>query len=272
MSINLIIVTALACEARPLSNYYRLQKISHPATYPLFSNEQKSLHLIVSGVGQINSAAATAYSFGVSKANKHTCFLNVGIAGSAHFAVGECILANKITQAASQRSFYPWITKQIATKQADLMTYDTPQTDYQHHSLCDMEAYGFFASALHFVTKEQIQVLKIVSDNDPKSLSQLTKNYVTQLINQNLKSIDDVVNNLSQLSLQQFQRHRFHPQYDAFKERWHFTMYQQHQLAELLRRWNVVYPQKNAFDVCHSEKESKSVLECLHAELAEAVY
>ena len=54
----LYLVVALAAEARPLLASYRLQGLSgHP--YRICAGEQT--HLIVSGIGKVAAAAATAY-------------------------------------------------------------------------------------------------------------------------------------------------------------------------------------------------------------------
>lgn len=269
---QLNIITALACEARPLIDYYKLQQLSHAASFQLFTNSEHTIRLCVSGVGKIKAAAATAYCYAILPSSEHSCFLNVGIAGSGQFAVAESVLANKIIDAASKFAFYPWISKHITMKQAALTTFDQQQANYQCYPLIDMEAYGFFCAATHLVTKEQIQVVKIVSDNDHDSLSQLNKQWVVDLVSQQINKINTVVNYLLQLSKQQLVQLGEHPAFNEMRQRWHFTTYQQHQLKEILRRWQVIYPQYDPLAACVAVKKGRMVLQCLLDKLAVAEY
>lgn len=268
---HLTIVTALPSEARPLIDFYKCRKNETHTSFQVFTNNDQTLKIIVSGIGQLKAAAATAYCYGI-KSLEHGCFLNIGIAGSSHLSLGDSVIANKITDATSQRSFYPWISKKLIVKQASLVTYDKPQHDYQNHPLIDMEAYGFFASALHFVTKEQIQVLKIISDNSAETLGQVNSSSVTGLVESQLPTINKVVKELLHLSSQQAQQYVAHPSLNEIKTRWHFSQYQHHQLKELLRRWAVIYPKDDPIAACAVEQQSKSVLQRLQSQLINARY
>ena len=102
----LCLVVALAAEARPLLASHRLQGVSgHP--YRICAGEQT--HLIVSGIGKVAAAAATAYLRALI-GDTPAAWLNIGIAGHGNQAVGTALLAHKVVDAASGKPFYPTFT------------------------------------------------------------------------------------------------------------------------------------------------------------------
>ena len=102
----LCLVVALAAEARPLLAPHRLQGVNgHP--YRICAGEQT--HLIVSGIGKVAAAAATAYLRALI-GDTPAAWLNIGIAGHGSQAVGTPLLAHKVVDAASGKPFYPTFT------------------------------------------------------------------------------------------------------------------------------------------------------------------
>src|SRR5690348_6346061 len=91
------IVVALHSEAKPLIEYYYLKKIcSETLPFPVFSNKDRSIHLVVSGIGKIKTAAATTFLHCLTGNKSFSCFLNIGISGSSQYPIGALILAAKI--------------------------------------------------------------------------------------------------------------------------------------------------------------------------------
>ena len=98
----LCLVVALAAEARPLLAPHRLRGVSgHP--YRICAGEQT--HLIVSGVGKVAAAAATAYLRALI-GDAPAAWLNIGIAGHGSQAVGTALLA-QVVDIASGKPFTP---------------------------------------------------------------------------------------------------------------------------------------------------------------------
>src|SRR5689334_9443081 len=109
MSLN--IVVALHCEAKSLIEYFQLKKImQHNLPFPIFVNKDKNIHLIISGVGKIKAAAATTFLAMWTDRLTACTFLNVGIAGATQFARDNFIIAHKIIEDSTQRSWYPFVT------------------------------------------------------------------------------------------------------------------------------------------------------------------
>jgi adenosylhomocysteine nucleosidase len=265
---RLNIVVALPCEARFFLDKYRLSRLDNHSTYSIYSNVERSMHLIVSGVGKVKSAAALGYLHALSNAGTHTCYLNAGIAGAEKADIGQCFTAYKIIDAMSGKVFYPLPILVGTLPGSTVVTVEKPTAQYPDDKLVDMEAAGFHQAALGFVTQEQVQTLKIISDNSTSSLRQVSSAQVTALFQNNALAIQQIVDYLLDLSTQEY-LHIMPPAYYLdFIGRFHFTQYQRHQLHELLRRWQINFPTENALTACTAAKTSARILIALDNQLA----
>ena len=98
---KLNIVTALLCEAKAIIEAFNLKKDISEHAFEIYHNQDKSLCLIISGIGKINAAIATTYIAQYNKVAPQS-FLNIGIAAGA-FAIGTMFAANKLTVARARQ-------------------------------------------------------------------------------------------------------------------------------------------------------------------------
>ena len=233
----LCLIVALAAEARPLLASYRLQGMSgHP--YRICAGEQT--HLIVSGVGKMAAAAATAYLRALI-GDTPAAWLNIGIAGHGSQAVGTALLAHKVVDAASGKPFYPTFTAPPPCPTTLLHTVDHAQPAIGVAAY-DMEASGFCEAAQRFATSERVHCLKIVSDNPQSPYQTLNAEKIEALIEAQLNTVAQVGEYLRALSQQLHALHADPPGLAELTARWQFTATQQHQLRGLLVRWHTLAP------------------------------
>src|SRR3989338_8741295 len=138
-------VIALACEARPIVERYELKAI--PRSEPFRVYEGNGKRLIVSGVGKIRTASATAFLHAFSGALRNQVWINLGIGGHSERAIGEGVLAHKITDHASGQSWYPPILFEPPCATESILTVDRPETEYREPWVYEMEAAGFYDTA-----------------------------------------------------------------------------------------------------------------------------
>jgi adenosylhomocysteine nucleosidase len=269
---KLHLVVALPCEAKPLIQHYRLQKQAYSGNFDIYQNPQNTIQLIISGIGNINAAAATAFIYALYGMQTHACFLNLGIAGSALHQIGEMVLIGKIIDEYQTRNFYPRYLFKTTLPQAMLISFLRPQTTYPENSVVDMEGVGFFQTAKQCVSQEQIHLLKIISDTPDSDLKAIHPQWVTELIQAKISYIDDVVDNLLKLSAQEAAVSPPAPYYEDFLQQGHFTQYQQHQLKKLLRRWHNLFPEQSPLSIIDSKAHAKVVLNQLNTQLNTAEY
>ena len=265
-----MIQVALTCEARPIIDHYRLKR-QDSSVFAKYQNADASLVLIVSGVGKLNAATALAHSLSSVHYPEHQSFLNVGIAGSSQFSVGDCAMAHKVVDSATQHVWYPFLIKRTITPTADLSCYDQPQSTYQA-PLMDMESAGFMHTISRLGCQDQAQLIKIVSDTAEQDQSAIVPAQVVRWVSDHLGVIDHVVSDLLQRSALASQSQVVLHDYGQFLERWHFTVYQQHQLKSVLRRWHVVMDDGSIEQYLVECTDASAVLRTLQQALVNASY
>ncbi len=242
--------------------FYRLRGVGgHP--YRICAGEQT--HLIVSGVGKVAAAAATAY-LRARIGDAPAAWLNIGIAGHGSQAVGTPLLAHKVVDAASGQPFYPTFTAPPPCRTTLLSTVDRVQSP-DDDAAYDMEGSGFCAAAQRFATSERIHCLKVVSDNPQSPHQTLNAEKVAALIKAQLDVIAQVGEHLQTLSRQLHALHSDPPGFAALTTRWSFTATQQHQLRGLLTRWQTLAPDCSLDDALLALQSRDEVLDYIKKQL-----
>ncbi len=231
-------MVALPCEAKPLIKRYRLLRLLDEPAFPIYRNE--SITLTVTGIGKTAMAAGAAYTHAIFNRSKGAVWLNVGVAGHRDLPVGEACLAHKIMDRDRERSWYPSLIGAPPCGTETLVTWSRPENRYEVEALYDMEASGFYETALRFSTSELIQCLKVVSDNGTSPADSLRADSVADLIEQRIGLVEILLEQQKQLAavVEAPRTERF----ERFDRRWRFSVQQRFQLQSLLHRWTLLDP------------------------------
>ena len=89
----LIWVIALHCEAKPIIDFYRLKKTTAHKGFDLYQNQH--MQCVISGIGKINAAAATAWVAALNQDQPSLAWINSGTAGGAEHALGSIFWVSK---------------------------------------------------------------------------------------------------------------------------------------------------------------------------------
>ncbi len=194
----LIWVCAMPCEAKPVIDYYRLQKCAdHSLPFALY--QAADSYCIISGIGRQNMADTLTQAQASLQLNEPTHWINLGIAGHKSLAVGSLRV---IEQAADARQNDVIKLKQApdpVLKTASIISVDNETTRYPDSAIIDMEAYHF---ASHCQTAKQIHsfhCLKVISDNATTPPSR-NKARISALIADNMVQITDFTRHLQETS------------------------------------------------------------------------
>ena len=207
-------VVAHSLEARAVIDYYRLSKSKQHTAFTVFENNH--VRLIVSGQGKLNASAATAYLGGINiKSPDSALWVNVGIAGHRDQPVGSICRVNKITDQQTGRNYFPLAIQSMKqppelnthssdtmngagtnVKASALLTVDAVDSTYTQDTLYDMEASGFFQTALRFSSVEKITCFKVVSDNLEHPVDTVDKKNMVRLLAQRMVLIDQYLQHL----------------------------------------------------------------------------
>ncbi|MFT5219206.1 MAG: adenosylhomocysteine nucleosidase [Planctomycetota bacterium] len=189
----LIWVCALHCEAKPIIDFYRLKKSHEESAFDLYSNTDMAC--IISGVGKMNSAIATAWVAAKYSDCRSIAWVNLGTAGARDAAIGSIYAINQVLQAANDKSFYSPLMKVNRMATASCITIDQERDDYHAQHLFDMEAAGFYQAATRFSSLELIQCIKVISDNSNHPRHR-DRQAISDLIYGNIEAIDQVFRQL----------------------------------------------------------------------------
>ncbi len=252
-------ICALKCEARSLIAHYRLKHCTDSESFPLYISPDKQMSLMISGVGKINAAAATAFTHAFLHTEKQDVWLNVGIAGHKALEIGEITLAHKIIDQANQCIWYPQIIFSPPCQSVEILSCDKPVTDYTD-TLFEMEAAGFYATACRFASSELIHVIKIISDNQQQPAEKMSESFVAELVKEKLTVIDQIAESLSSLANHLDNSNGTPDYYEQIIEQWRFTYAEKTILKSCLNRWHILCPNENPMKEIDKSLHGKEVI------------
>ena len=229
------LVVAMQAEARPIIEALDLVQDTLTGIFPVYCNG--SVSLVVSGVGRTYCAAAVTHLFHRTAQSTDQAWLNIGIAGHQQIPIGSVLLASRITEQVSGRSWYPPYVLDLELSRAPLVTVDKPERYYPECCAYDMEASSFYQIASRCSTGELIQSLKIISDG-PGSNLDLTVDQISQFIAEQMSSIESVLGQLSNLAEVLDTARLPKELVSNYLDQWHISVAQHNQLAALLGRLN----------------------------------
>lgn len=208
------VMMALYQEAHGLIRELELKKNTAYAPFEVFDNESAGIRLVVTGVGEIAAAAATAAVCARDGADTADFLVNIGCCaaggcepadrdmdsgyGEAHAAqIGDLYVCHKITEQATGKTFYPDILYRHPWKERELVTGMQPlQRAAAHGALYDMEAAAVYQAGIRFFSPDRMFFLKVVSDFGIAGQERMTAEVLTGLLEQHVKEVAAFLTNL----------------------------------------------------------------------------
>lgn len=188
-------LVALRSEARPLLPHFDLEPMpGGVAGRPAFAAHD--LRLVVTGMGGSKTALAMEELWGLSRSESAIAWLNVGIAGHRDLPIGEAILADKVLEAATGRSWKLHPISGAPCQIGPVCTVDAVEERYLSDAVYEMEAASLCTRAPSALGTGLLQILKVVSDNRQSGTQQITAAFVEELIGRQLKLIKWLVGEL----------------------------------------------------------------------------
>ena len=213
------VMMALYQEAHGLIRELELKKNTAYAPFEVFDNESAGIRLVVTGVGEIAAAAATAAVCARDGAEAADLLINIGCCAAAEGATGGCepadrdmdsgygeanaaqigdlYVCHKITEQATGKTFYPDILYRHPWKERELVTGMQPlQRAAAHGALYDMEAAAVYQAGIRFFSPDRMLFLKVVSDFGIAGQERMTAEALTGLLEQHVKEVAAFLTNL----------------------------------------------------------------------------
>lgn len=160
------IFSAFYAEAKNIIDHYVLKKEKSPETvrFDVFAND--SIRLVITGVGEINAAAAVSNIGGAYGISPDDEILNVGCgAGFGNeTCLGSIFLGNKLTEQMTGRTFYPDMLMKTNLMECEIVTVSRVLNEGCDSVVYDMEAAAVYQAAALFVGPHRMHFIKLVSD------------------------------------------------------------------------------------------------------------
>ena len=160
------IFSAFYAEAKNIIDHYGLKKEKSPETvrFDVFAND--SIRLVITGVGEINAAAAVSNIGGAYGISPDDEILNVGCgAGFGNeTCLGSIFLGNKLTEQMTGRTFYPDMLMKTNLMECEIVTVTRVLNEGCDSVVYDMEAAAVYQAAAFFVGPHRMHFIKLVSD------------------------------------------------------------------------------------------------------------
>ncbi len=228
------IFTALYCEAQPLIQELGLIKRSSIHNFQVFCKVDDSIILTVTGTGRIAAAVAVSSLCTGYGIKGRDFVVNLGCCAGVDIGkIGEMFLCNKITEAATGRTFYPDMLYRHRFLEEAVTTVDSQLNSRQdgHHPPCggqynpkqykpglyDMEAAGIYQSAAYFAGPHQISFLKCISDDGTGQA--VTPKQVEQLMGEHMGAILEYISGLKLISENLENSNAFEPELAGWIDR-----------------------------------------------------
>lgn len=202
---NLRLVIALNIEAAKIIQLYKLKKnYSYQNIFKIYNNLDLNIWLVVSGIGNVNTAAAAMYLYETSPKNNKNIWVNIGMGGCKNFKVGSIFNIKKVTFKTKEKveNFYTSALINTRVPINEVINVDSIESSFvKKSSVYEMEAYGFIKVVEKFCSRELICIIKIISDNEnsPPADFISTVNYH---IDANIKEIERLIDNYIKISYQ----------------------------------------------------------------------
>jgi hypothetical protein len=164
---------ALYQEAQNFICDFELKKENENRHFQVFSNEDIGVRLVITGVGGVAAATAVAEISTLYPPGKTDLLLNFGsCAGGEEFSVGDFFLCNKITEAATGRTFYPDVLYSHPFEETEILSV-AKVVKLEEMSdcggLCDMEAAAIYQAGNYYYSPDRMLFLKVVTDHGIKA-------------------------------------------------------------------------------------------------------
>ena len=188
-------------ECSGLIKHYNLKKRQADKYYrfDVFENENQPVRIILTGQGSVMAAAAVSGAASFFGIRAEDAIINVGTC-AGDYEPGQVFICNKITEAATGRTFYPDMILRSGLPERELVTvpvvirkpiHEYVNKDSYDMALYDMEAAAIYQAANLYVGPHRMGFVKVVSDNG--DIEGLTPDFIKKLMTEAVDEIASYV-------------------------------------------------------------------------------
>lgn len=157
--------TALYGEAKPFLSLFKMKKSELITKFQFYQSDEACL--IITNPGATQAAIAVTQMLTIIPPEADSLLINIGVCGTNVVdQIGTLFLCNKVTEASTNRTYYPDLLYKHPFLENQIITYPyvNRKIDELHGELADMEAAGIYQAASVFLGPHQIIIAKVPSD------------------------------------------------------------------------------------------------------------
>ncbi len=261
---NLRFVVALKVEAEAILELYNLKENTlQKGNFKTFINDDLNIWLVLSGIGNINSNKATKYLHEQSPKNKKNIWINIGMAGSNNYKIGNIFNIKKVSF--MKKSYYTGAIVNHITPSSEVISVDSVEKKFTlKNTLYEMEAYGFIKEVEKICDREQICIIKIVSDNKknkPINFIRNTKLYINNNLINIEKTIEEYIKNSSSLS------NKSKANLELIQRKFNLTYSYRIILNDLLLKFEKIYSKNLLLKTINDSRDIKELIKQLKSKI-----
>ena len=263
-AVNLAVAYPL--EVKALLEWFDLEEIEPRGTFRHYGNN-KGIALVITGMGAENAAAGVRFLH-EGQSPGFRAWLNIGIAGHPHAAIGQGFLINRIEYGRTGEFHWPPVPG-LGLPGCGLITVAEPETAYPKDVAYDMEAAGFYAQAAGLATTDLVHVFKIVSDNRENPVSKVSPRQVPELFRKQESAIRKLVDHLAERSGAFTNWYEMPAEFEMLLRKYRFSATRKAALAQYCRRYRALGRQTRLNEVAQIRfRDAASLMTTMRMELA----
>lgn len=202
------IYCALFVEAQEMIKLFQLKKETQKHHFEVFSDVEKGIRIVITGVGAVAAATAVAEISTCYPPEKTDLVCNFGsCAAQKEISIGKVYLCNKLTEECSGRTFYPDVCYRHSFREAELVSCGQIQTPEKLGGrLYDMEAAAVYQAANFYYGPHQMIFIKVVSDHGCTENSDM-RLLMNRLMQKTMTEVCPYIETLCEISSSQKKEH-----------------------------------------------------------------
>ena len=249
----------------PIIEFYNL-KLAECTDYinKIYNNKSNTIWLIISGIGNKKAIKAVNFLYEISNCNHNSLWINIGIAGHIKFKPGKLYEIKKVTYIKNNKVFYYSNSLISCFEMHEACSVDKQEKKFKDNYIYDMESYGFIQSVEKICLRENICILKVISDNSENQPSNY-KVFAYDYIKKNIEIINKgLVNYAKEIKTNALDHSGI---MNVLNQKYHITFYNNKKIQNLMPKLMIIMGYNSIVNEIGYSKSLKALINSFEEKL-----
>lgn len=200
----------------------------------------------------------------ISNCNHNSLWINIGIAGHNRFKPGQLYEIKKVTYIKNNKVFYYSNSLISCFKMHEACSVDKQEKKFKDNYIYDMESFGFIQSVERICLRENICILKVISDNSEKQPSNY-KVFAYDNIKKNIEIINKgLVSYANEIKKNDLD---YSAVMDVLNQKYHITFYNNKKIQNLIPKLMIIMGYNSIINEIGYSKSLKALINSFEEKL-----